>query len=116
MIEDIVKTNNFNNASTVDTKFKNNSDTANKKAEKTDNAEHVKDYANKRVQEAIEHIVKSAGYFNRKIKVEVDQDTVVVKVIDGDTGDVIRQIPPKELIELSKNAKDLKGLLINKEG
>jgi len=41
---------------------------------------------------------------------------MIVKVIDGDTDQVIRQIPAQELIELSKHAKDQKGLLINKEG
>jgi flagellar protein FlaG len=116
MIEDIVKIKNFNNASTVEIKHRNNSDTENKKTERTDNAENVKIHDNKRVKEAIDNIVSSANYFNRKIKFEIDQDIVVVKVIDGETGKVIRQIPPQELVELSKNAIDLKGLLISKEG
>ena len=116
MIEDIVKIKDFNNASTVKIKHGNNSDTENKKAERTDNAENVNIHDNKKVKEAIDNIVSSANYFNRKIKLEIDQDIVVVKVIDGDTGKVIRQIPPQELVELSKNAIDLKGLLINKEG
>jgi len=48
--------------------------------------------------------------------VEEDLNIMIVKVIDSETEEVIRQIPPKELVALSKNAKDLKGLLINKEG
>jgi len=67
--------------------------------------------------EAVEQIENAASFFNRKLKLEVDKDLgiVVVKVIDSDTEEVIRQIPPEELLELSKHAKDLKGLLISKE-
>jgi flagellar protein FlaG len=68
------------------------------------------------VKEALERIVYAANYFNRKIRLEVDNDIMIVKVIDEKTGQVIRQIPSEEIVELSKNATDLKGLLINKEG
>jgi flagellar protein FlaG len=116
MIEDIVKINDFKNASTVEIKQGNNSDAVNKKAEKTDSTEDVITYDNKRVKEAIDHVVSAANNYNHKIKLEVDNDIMIVKVIDEETGEVIRQIPPEELVALSKHAKDLKGLLINKEG
>jgi flagellar protein FlaG len=69
-------------------------------------------------EEAVERIVKAANYFSREIHFEVEKelDIMIVKVIDSETDEVIRQIPPEELVELSKNAKDLKGLLINMEG
>ncbi len=69
-------------------------------------------------KDAMDRIEQAAVLFNRKIRLEVEEDLniMIVKVIDSETEEVIRQIPPEELIELSKNAKDLKGLLINKEG
>jgi len=69
-------------------------------------------------KEAMDKIKEAAILFNRKIRLEVEEDLniMIVKVIDSETEEVIRQIPPKELVALSKNAKDLKGLLINKEG
>ncbi|MEW6599417.1 MAG: flagellar protein FlaG [Nitrospirota bacterium] len=69
-------------------------------------------------QEAISKIKDAAVLFNRKIDIQVEEELniTIVKVIDSETEEVIRQIPPEELVELSRNAKDLKGLLINKEG
>jgi flagellar protein FlaG len=63
-------------------------------------------------------VAGTAQLFNRKIHLEVedDIDMVIVKIIDSETEEVIRQVPPEELVELSKNAKELKGLLISKEG
>lgn len=69
-------------------------------------------------EEALERIVSIAKQFNTKLHLELERDLgiTIVKVVDAETDEVIRQIPPEELVELSKNAKDLKGLLINKEG
>ena len=46
--------------------------------------------------------------FNRAIRFEIDSelDAVIVKVIDKESGDVIRQIPSEELVELSKKIKE----------
>ena len=82
------------------------------------NSEDVKREQQMDTEEAMERIVHTAKYFNRKIHLEVEEDLniMIVKVIDSETDEVIRQIPPEELVELSKNTNDLKGLLINKEG
>jgi len=116
MIDSVIKIQNFDNASTKETKHGNYPDTVKKQVWNKVNAEDINKYENKRVKEAIEHVVHAANYFNRKIRLEVDNDIMIVKVIDEKTGQVIRQIPSEEIVELSKNAKDLKGLLINKEG
>ncbi len=70
---------------------------------------------NDEVREAIKRIVDMANFFNRKIHVEIDRDLeiTIAKVIDSETEEVIRQIPPEEMVELSRKAKDMKGLLIN---
>jgi len=69
-------------------------------------------------EEAVERIISVAKFFNRKIHLEIEEELgiTIVKIIDSETEKVIRQIPPEELVELSKNARNLKGLLINKEG
>lgn len=89
-----------------------------KRGEDTVNAEDRKKDDAIESQAAIEQIVNVAKFFNREIRLEIekDLDIMIVKVIDSETERVIRQIPPEELVELSKNARDLKGLLINKEG
>ena len=38
---------------------------------------------------------------------------LVVKVVDSETDEVIRQIPPEELMELTKHLNELQGNLVN---
>lgn len=47
------------------------------------------------------------------LQIEVDPDLkrVVVKILDGNSGEMIRQIPPQEVIDLAKNLSVPKGLL-----
>jgi flagellar protein FlaG len=49
-----------------------------------------------------------------RLKIEVDDETdrVVVKVIKEESGEVIRQFPPEELLELEKFLSGSKGLLL----
>lgn len=49
-----------------------------------------------------------------RLKIEIDDETerIVVKVIQGDSGEVIRQIPPEELLELERYLSGGKGLLL----
>ena len=51
------------------------------------------------------------------LKINVDDETqrVVVKVIDKDSGKVIRQIPPEELLDLEKYLSGSKGVLLEKQ-
>jgi len=123
MIEDIVKTQDFNNVSTVEVRHGSNPAPQAKEIEKKVNAEKVdpgyaEKHEEKNIKEALDKISSIANSYNRKIRIEVDKDLdiMIVKVIDGDTDQVIRQIPAEELVELSRHAKDQKGLLINKEG
>jgi len=52
-----------------------------------------------------------------RLKIEVDAETerVVVKVVQQDSGKIIRQIPPEELLELEKHLSHLKGLLLQEQ-
>ncbi|RJQ55207.1 MAG: flagellar protein FlaG [Nitrospiraceae bacterium] len=118
MIEDIIKMQDFDNASTKKIKRNDYPAVAGKKEENRGkvNTDDINRYENNRVKEAIDNIVSAANYFKRTIRIEIDNDIMIVKVVDEKTGKVIRQIPPEELVELSKNAIDQKGLLINEEG
>jgi flagellar protein FlaG len=37
---------------------------------------------------------------------------VVIKILNGESGEVIRQIPAQELVDLAKHLDDSKGLLV----
>ena len=40
-------------------------------------------------------------------------DQMVVKVVDRDTDEIIRQIPPEELIDIRKNLQEIRGGIID---
>lgn len=54
---------------------------------------------------------------NASVQFEIDRDTgdVRIRVVDKVTKEVIRWIPPEELIDFSSQS-DLKGLLVNSQG
>ena len=58
-----------------------------------------------------------ARKFSRELSFTYDDriDKVVVKVMEGDTEKVIRQIPPEEMIRLSVKMDDILGMLINQD-
>jgi len=57
-------------------------------------------------------------FMNRKVRLEVDTElhSVIIKIVNRDSGEVIKQIPPEELVDLAKKMKNLKGMsLVDKE-
>ncbi len=54
---------------------------------------------------------------NTELKLEVDAESnrIIVKVIDAESKEVVRQIPAEEFIELSKRMEDAVGMLFDKK-
>jgi flagellar protein FlaG len=52
-----------------------------------------------------------------RVRIEIDPELerVVVKIVKGDTNEVIRQIPPQELLDLAKRLTAPKGFLLKEE-
>jgi flagellar protein FlaG len=44
-----------------------------------------------------------------------DTGQTVVRVVDKDTGKLIRQIPPQELLDLAAKLEDMMGMLFDKQ-
>ena len=60
-----------------------------------------------------------ANLFSTKLSFNYDEriDKVVVSVKEGDTDEVIRQIPPEQMVELAAKFKNqLRGLILNYQG
>lgn len=66
------------------------------------------------VKGATEQINKLIQQFNRNLQFTVDEDTGVnvVKVIDNESKEVIRQMPTEEMLAIAKALDKLRGLLI----
>jgi len=52
---------------------------------------------------------------NRDCSVDDSSGQVVVKVIDGESGKLIRQIPSEDLLRLSERLEDMRSLLFKAE-
>jgi flagellar protein FlaG len=64
--------------------------------------------------EVVEQLSEVVTLMNKGLAFSVDEDSgsAIVKVIDIDTGDIIRQIPSDEALELAQKLQDVKGLLM----
>ncbi|HEY8099806.1 MAG TPA: flagellar protein FlaG [Burkholderiaceae bacterium] len=69
------------------------------------------------VTQAIKDINKSMEGLSQGLEFSVDKDTneTVVKVIDQETKEVIRQMPTKEALEIAKALDQVQGLLIKQK-
>ena len=67
----------------------------------------------KQVQQSLEDINKVLNGFSISVQFQLDPDykELIVRVVDQDTGKLIRQIPTEEVVKMSKAMDNLKGLL-----
>jgi flagellar protein FlaG len=49
-----------------------------------------------------------------RLTVDRDLDRVVARVVDSESGEVIREVPPEELVQLAKTLRALMGQLLDK--
>ncbi|MCU7827758.1 MAG: flagellar protein FlaG [Candidatus Thiodiazotropha sp. (ex Myrtea sp. 'scaly one' KF741663)] len=61
------------------------------------------------VKAAVEQMKDFAQVMSRQLQFDVDDDSgkTVVRVLDKDSGDVIRQIPSEEVLSLARHMKEL---------
>ena len=69
------------------------------------------------VKKLIQKLNDSISSLNDSVKFSYSEDAkgLIVKVIDSKTGQVIRQIPPEELIKLEASLAQSIGIIFNKE-
>jgi flagellar protein FlaG len=69
------------------------------------------------LQEYVQELQSITQIFNKKLKFTVNRelDQVVVKVIDGNTDEVIKELPPRELQRLHIRIREAIGLLIDEQ-
>jgi len=69
------------------------------------------------VQQAAQMISGAIQTFSRNLEFSVDDTTgkAVVKVSDKETGDMIRQIPSQEALDIARVLDRLQGLLIRQK-
>lgn len=65
------------------------------------------------VNEAVERIRTQVQTLQRDLNFSVDDSTgqVVVQVLDGDSGKVVRQIPSEDILRLAERLDEMRSLL-----
>jgi flagellar protein FlaG len=65
------------------------------------------------LEQAVDKVRETLQQSGSQLQIEVDQELhrVVIKIVKEDSGEVIRQIPPQEVIDLAKDLANHKGLL-----
>jgi flagellar protein FlaG len=71
----------------------------------------------KDVEEAVVKLNDYAQSVNRQLQFSVDEDSgkTIVKVIDAETGETIRDIPPEEILEMQNRLREISERFMKKE-
>ncbi len=66
---------------------------------------------------AVDKVQQYIEPFNNNIEFSINKDTnqIVIKVIDKQTQEVIKQIPSEEMIEMAKALDKIKGILVKQK-
>ncbi|MDN3577477.1 flagellar protein FlaG [Chitinimonas viridis] len=69
------------------------------------------------VKNAVENLNKTSAVFNNSLQFSIDDSTklTVVKLIDKESEEVVRQIPTEEVLAIAKAIDKLQGLLIKEK-
>ena len=63
---------------------------------------------------AIDSVNEYVEMFNNKVSFTIDDKSrEIIHVYDNETGDLIRQIPPKDMIELVDKLEEIAGIIFN---
>lgn len=67
-----------------------------------------------KVEQAAARVKEVLRGTTSRLEIEIDSDLhkVVFKILNGESGEIIRQIPAQELLDLAKHFAEPKGLLV----
>ncbi len=79
--------------------------------------QNKKNISPEELKKATEDLNKKLSMLNTQLRIEIDKDTgiVVAKIIDKETKEVIRQIPPEVVLKIAKYLDEITGLLFNEK-
>lgn len=82
----------------------------------TESAQHKSTVDRKAIEQTIAKIREAIGPANSSLKIEIDPDTdgIIVKILDDQSGELIRQIPSQEMVEIAKRLDAMQGIFITK--
>ena len=69
------------------------------------------------LEHAVNDIARNVRNMQRSLQFSVDESSgrTIITVIDKETNEVIRQIPPEEILAIAQHIEDASGLFLNDE-
>ncbi len=69
------------------------------------------------LEAAVEKLIRRSLPSNSKLQIEQDRDTgtFIYRSVDPETGEILRQWPPEQLLKMREHLSDLEGMLFDKE-
>lgn len=82
-------------------------------SEKSESQDKEKEIALDDMANLMDKVQKYVESFNTRLSFSVDKESQrpIIYVIDKETNEVIRQIPPKKMLKLIKNLEEIRGLI-----
>lgn len=76
-----------------------------------------RDNLEKQIQKAIEHLTQNLSYLNTHLNITLDKkaDSLVIKIIDNKTNQVIKEIPPEYMLRIAEAINNLVGIIVSKK-
>lgn len=76
--------------------------------------EAAKEAEKERTQKAVDYISESLASIRTNLDLSVDEDLgrIVVKIVDPETKEVLKQIPSEEALELAKSLGKMQGIFV----
>ena len=76
----------------------------------------IEKFSNHQLKQSVDDINKVLSGFSISVQFQIDPDykDLIVKVVDQDSGKLIRQMPTEDVVRISKAMDNLKGLLFSK--
>lgn len=73
--------------------------------------------AEKQVLQSIEQVLQALQGPKTTLEMKIHEETnqVIVRVLNSDTGDVIREVPPEKMQDLVAKMVEIAGLLVDKK-
>ena len=69
------------------------------------------------LEQAVEKLIRRSLPSNSKLQIEQDRETgtFIYRSVDPETGEVLRQWPPEQLLKLRESLTEIEGLLFDKQ-
>ncbi len=69
------------------------------------------------LRDTAERVGKAVSVLNQALTYEIDDttDTIITKIVNRYTRELIRQIPPEDVVEISRRFHEYVGLIFNNE-